>query len=92
MSILKEATDAAAQALLESERTRLKALIRRHLAEKAMLAEAHEGFSQAFDCKVTSCSLPVQSNLLRCIGAALFGCATCQCCRSKQSTTAWQYS
>ncbi len=47
VSIVKEAADPAAQAKLESERERLKAMIRHQLAESAMLAEADEGLGQS---------------------------------------------
>lgn len=56
MSIVKEAADPAAQAKLESERKRLKAMIRHQLAESAMLAEADEGLGQSpptVRCKLT---------------------------------------
>lgn len=46
VSIVKGAADPAAQAKLESERKRLKAMIRQQLAESAMLAEADEGLGQ----------------------------------------------
>jgi len=47
VSILKDAAEPAAQEQLESDRTRLKVLIRHQLAESAMLAEADEGLGQA---------------------------------------------
>ncbi|DBA99882.1 TPA: hypothetical protein ACH3X1_013769 [Trebouxia sp. C0004] len=47
VSIVKEAADAEAQTKLESERKRLKAMIRHQLAESAMLAEADEGLGQS---------------------------------------------
>ncbi len=56
VSIVKEAADPAAQAKLESERKRLKAMIRHQLAESAMLAEADEGLGQSSPmvrCKLT---------------------------------------
>ena len=56
VSIVKEAADPAAQAKLESERNRLKAMIRHQLAESAMLAEADEGLGQPsamVRCKLT---------------------------------------
>ncbi len=56
VSIVKEAADPAAQAKLESERKRLKAMIKQQLAESAMLAEADEGLGQSsamVRCKLT---------------------------------------
>ncbi|DBA91221.1 TPA: hypothetical protein ACH3X2_004095 [Trebouxia sp. C0005] len=47
VSIVKEAADPAAQAKLETERKRLKAMIRHQLAESAMLAQADEGLGQS---------------------------------------------
>ena len=47
VSILKEATEPEAQAKLDAERIRLKALIKHQLAESAMLTEADEGLGQA---------------------------------------------
>lgn len=47
VSILKEAAEPEAQAKLEAERTRLKAVIKHQLAESAMLTEADEGLGQA---------------------------------------------
>ena len=46
MSILKDATEPAAQEKLTAERVRLKTLIEHQLAETAMLAEADEGLGQ----------------------------------------------
>ena len=69
--MLKEATDPAAQALLESERTRLKALIRHQLAEKAILAEADEGLGEAFDRQVSSLRHAGTLQCSSCNGAAL---------------------
>ncbi len=56
VSIVKEAADPAAQAKLEFERKRLKAMIRHQLAESALLAEADEGLGQSSPmvrCKLT---------------------------------------
>ena len=46
VSILKEAQEPEAQTELDAQRARLKALIRRQLAESAMLADADEGLNQ----------------------------------------------
>ena len=43
VSLLKQAEEPAAQAALEAERRRLRALVARQLAEAALLAEADEG-------------------------------------------------
>ena len=45
VSILKQADSAEAQAILDAERSRLRALVRQQLAEAAMLAEPDEGIS-----------------------------------------------
>ena len=47
VSILKSADEPAAQEQLEAERTRLHTIIKRQLAESAMLAEADEGLGQS---------------------------------------------
>lgn len=47
VSILKETAEPQAQANLDAERTRLKAVIKLQLAESAMLTEADEGLGQA---------------------------------------------
>lgn len=47
VSILKEVAEPEAQAELDAERTRLKAVIKHQLAESAMLTEADEGLGQA---------------------------------------------
>lgn len=47
VSILKDAAEPEAQAKLDAERIRLKAVIKRQLAESAMLTEADEGLSLA---------------------------------------------
>ena len=59
VSILKEAADAEAQAKLDAERTRLKAVMRHQLAESALLADADEGLGRA--------GSPVSAALLLCI-------------------------
>ena len=53
VSILKQAADPAAQAQLESERSRLMALVRHQLAEKALLADADEGLGKAIQHEVS---------------------------------------
>lgn len=47
VSILKSADEPAAQDQLDAERTRLHEIIKRQLAESAMLAEADEGLGQS---------------------------------------------
>ena len=47
VSLLKQADDPTAQEALDAERTRLRALVRKQLAENALLAEANEGQPQA---------------------------------------------
>ena len=43
VSLLKQADDPTAQEALDAERARLRALVRKQLAENALLAEANEG-------------------------------------------------
>lgn len=47
VSILKDAAEPDAQAKLDAERIRLKAVIKHQLAESAMLTEADEGLGLA---------------------------------------------
>lgn len=47
VSILKDAAEPEAQAKLDAERTRLKAVIKHQLAESALLTEADEGLGLA---------------------------------------------
>ena len=49
VSVMKQAESAEAQAVLDAERSRLRAMVSQRLAEAAMLAEPDEGISLPAD-------------------------------------------
>ena len=68
VSILKEAAEPEAQAKLDAERTRLKAVIKHQLAESAMLTEADEGLGQAEPPVSPLCCVFLMFLMLRAMG------------------------